>query len=99
MFLSAKYIENVLWRKQTYFSQHIALSKKPIITTWTFLETAKPRCDEEFLKSQFHGTPQELSEFLSLEKAKSLSSGPGTCVIGGDQILLFKGETWKTPQS
>jgi len=61
--------------------------------------TAKPQCDEELLKSQFQGTPQELSEFLSLEKAKSISSEPGACVIGGDQILLFKGEILGKPQN
>lgn len=66
-------------------------------------EVQPPQCDEDLLKREFSGTPQELSEFLALEKAKSISHSMepemDACVIGGDQLLEFENQIFGKPHT
>lgn len=58
-----------------------------------------PNIDEEAIKTQGL-TPYEVSRELSLQKAQEvLKSNPNAIIIGGDQVLNFKGEIFNKPET
>ena len=57
-----------------------------------------PRVDEEQLKSSGPQDPAELTRFLALAKARSLSAEfPDALIIGSDQIAEFEGDRLDKP--
>jgi septum formation protein len=61
-------------------------------------ETAPPAVDEEALKRSGPADPVELTRFLALKKAESLSAAyPDALIVGGDQMAEFNGERLDKP--
>jgi septum formation protein len=54
-----------------------------------------PLCDEDSFKEKIKD-PKALAQTLAREKAESLAT-PDNCVIGGDQLVVFKGEILGKP--
>ncbi len=60
-------------------------------------ETRKPLINEDEEKKRFH-KPYEMAQGLARLKAESLR-GPGLVVIGGDQLVHFKGQILGKPKT
>jgi len=61
--------------------------------------TTEPKVNEDLLKSELKGSPQEICKSLALAKARSLSKqDPDLLIIGSDQMAVTdKGEVLEKP--
>lgn len=64
--------------------------RKKQLESWGLpFAAVKPTCNEEDLKTSFHGSPQELCRHLAEAKAQSIAQlHPEALVIGSDQIAV-----------
>ena len=60
-------------------------------------EAVSPGVDENALKRAYDGPPNGLAQHLADAKALAVDA-PGALVIGGDQVLVFKGKTFDKPR-
>ena len=58
-------------------------------------DSVSPEVDERALENQWNGPIEDLAAHLSNAKALTVfKKSPNACVIGSDQLLIFKGQSF-----
>lgn len=60
-------------------------------------EVMAPQVDEQKIKNEFSGTPDQLAQHLAVAKAQNIAQD--VYVIGGDQVLVCKNRVFDKPRT